>query len=193
VILDGAGAVVPAAAGTEMDLHRTILNADGTYFVQLSQPAGSGSSIYSLRVTQLPAGYEVEPNDTLVTAGALDAAGRAAGSIGITIDSDHYRFQATAGVPVTFDCLADGAPSTNGFAQHNDFGSQMSPVLVVRAADGTALTVADCDIGVLNGVLEGLATATLVFVPPTTGTYYLEVADTTGGAGSEYRYTIVRR
>jgi hypothetical protein len=189
-IQDALGAPLVAATGSELYIHRTMLRTTGTYFVRVSQPSGSGTSTYGLLATQVGSGYESEANGSIALARAVDAKGRGAGVIGTISDADYWSFQATAGVPVLIDCLADGAPSTNGFEQHNDFGSDMSPILVVRSSGGTVLTLADCDLGVLNGVIDGLPTATLVFEPPATGTYYLEVGDTTAGAGPTYQYAL---
>lgn len=192
-VQDGTGGPLLAASGTELYISRVMLRDTATYFVRVSQGSGSGTTPYALRATQVGSGYESEPNGSTLLAGSLGASGRGAGVIGATSDADYWSFEGHAGVPVVIDCLADGAPSTNGFDQHNDFGSQMSPVLVVRSAFGTALTIADCDIGVLNGVIDGLPTATLVFVPPATGTYFLEVGDTNAGAGPTFQYGLSLR
>lgn len=192
-IQDGAGGPLLTASGTELYIQRVMLGGTATYFLRVSQPSGSGTSPYALLATTVGSGYESEPNGSILQAGSLDANGRAAGVIGTTSDADFWSFEGRAGVPVLIDCLADGAPSTNGFDQHNDFGSQMSPILVVRSSFGTALAVADCDLGVLNGVIDGLPTATLVFVPPVTGTYFLEVGDTNAGAGPTFQYGLTFR
>jgi hypothetical protein len=42
-------------------------------------------------------------------------------------------------------------------------------------------------------VVDGLATVTLAFLPPATGTYYALVVDAAGSSGANFTYVLQRR
>jgi hypothetical protein len=170
--------------GFNLRTHRTILTETGTFFVRVSSGAATD---YALLVTQETAGFEVEPNDDIASAGAFDADGRAAGMIDVMDDPDLFAFTATAGTPVRFECLADDS-GPNGFFELDGFGSTMQPELNVYDSTGAMLTNAGSSFGTAVGIKDGLATVGLMFVPPANGTYYVEVLDETSsfGAGTYY-------
>lgn len=173
---------------------KTILNATGTYYVVVGGTfRGGPSTPYAFRVTQTRATYETEPNDLATEAIPLDADGHAAGVIDVDGDLDTFSFTATAGIPVVLEVLAGDGYSAGGFFSLDGFGSIMDPALVVRDADDNVVASWDSSLGTLSGVIDGLPTATLVFVPPATGTYFLEVSEADGDFGTDAYYTVQRR
>jgi len=188
-IENGAAAVLPDDAGGGLSIRRTILTSTGAYYVHVSCP---GTTAYALRVTQTPAGFESEPNDAVASAGAFDAAGRAAGVIGAPADVDLFAFMATRGVPVVLSCFADDV-GPNGFPALGGFGSDLDPILTIADAGGTILASSDATLGTAVGVVDGLATVTLAFLPPATGTYHAGVVDKNGSSGTNFHYVLQKR
>jgi hypothetical protein len=188
-IEDSAANAASAAFGSNLRTYRTILTDSGTFYVRVTTASATS---YGLRVTQTPATFEVEPNDDMVTAGTFDASGSAAGSISVLDDPDTFSFSATAGVPVHFQCLAD-ASGPNGFFELDDFGSVMSPALTVFDSTVTTLTSAFTSPATSVGIVDGLATLSLTFVPPATGTYYVQVTDENSGFGTDSYYVLLKR
>jgi hypothetical protein len=191
VIEDATPSVVPMKpAGGGLQFQRTILTSTGTFFVHVTPL--NGLTDYALRVTQIPAAFESEPNDAVAAAGSFDAGRRAAGVIGTSGDVDLFAFQATAGVPVFFQCLADEV-GPGGFDQTDDFGSDLDPVLTVLDAASSALSTADSSSGTTVGVNDGLSSVSLMFLPATTGTCFLKVEDRLGDFGPSLQYVLEQR
>jgi len=188
-IEDGAASVLPDDSGGELQTRRTILTSPGTFRVHV---ISAGTTEYALRVSATTASFESEPDDALANAGALDAGGRAAGVIDVAADLDLFSFQATRGVPVVLSCLADDV-GPNGFPSLSGFGSDLDPVLTIQDSNGTILASADATLGTAVGVVDGLATVTLAFLPPATGTYYAGVVDQAGAFGANFYYVLQRR
>jgi hypothetical protein len=188
-IEDGTGALLPSDAGGQLSIRRTILTSPGTYFVHVTATAATA---YALRVTQTPAAFESEPNDVPASAGAFDAAGRAAGVIATPGDRDLFAFQATLGLPVVLSCLADDV-GPGGFPSLDGFGSALDPILAVKDAGGTLLARSDATLATAVGVVDGLATVTLAFLPPASGTYFAELVDQGGNAGADFHYVLEMR
>lgn len=173
---------------------RTILTAGGTYFLQVGGTVrGGGSTPYAFRINQTPSTFETEPNDMASESGTFSSKGRASGMMDSGTDIDVYEFQATEGRPLVFDILASSSNSANGFFNHDGFGSTMDPLLTIRDALGNVVQTADSDTDFMNGVVDGLPTGTLFFVPPASGTYYLEVEESYGDSGADTYYTVEMR
>jgi hypothetical protein len=189
-IEDGAAGVLPVDAGGALQIHRTILVGSGTYLVHV---ASAGTTDYALRVTETPGRFENEPNDTAANAGSFDGAGLAAGVIDVAADADLFAFSATMGVPVVLSCIADNGVGAGGFAALDGFGSGLAPVLAVKDAGGTILASSNSLFGTAVGVVDGLASVSLAFLPPATGTYYAEVVDQGGNSGANFTFVLVRR
>jgi len=190
VIEDSLAATLPVDFDSGLHLARTILSATGTFFVHVT---AAGTTDYALHITQAADGFESEPNDLAANAGAFDANGRAAGVMDAAADADLFAFQATAGVPVVFSCLADESNSPDGYFEVNGFGSDLDPALSVQDALGTVLTGGSCFNGNALAMLDGEATMSLVFLPPATGTYYLSVEDYNDAFGATFFYALQKR
>jgi len=188
-IENGAAGVLPHDAGGELSIRRTILTSSGSTYVHVTSP---GVTAYALRVTQTPAAFESEPNDAPANADPFDAEGRAAGVIDAASDQDLFAFQATRAVPVVVSCLADDV-GPNGFPALDGFGSELDPLLAILDSSGTILASCDATLGTAVGVVDGLATVSLAFLPPATGTYYLSVVDQGGGFGANFTYVLQMR
>jgi hypothetical protein len=185
---DPLSALVASDYGTNLQIRRTILTSSGTFFVRVT----SGSTTdYALRVTQESAAFEVEPNDVSATAGAFDANGFAAGVIGSAGDADVFAFAATRGVPVRFACYADQI--VDGFPELDGFGSTLKPTLTVLNASGVERAHSASLIGTSIGIADGLATVSLVFLPHSTGTFYVVVEDENGNFGGDSSYVLEKR
>ncbi len=189
VVRDALGAVLPSDTGAELRTLRTILPASGDFDVRVSS---NDTGDYALRIRQLAAGSEVEPNDSVAQAQAFDLDGRRAGAIETVGDVDLFAFQATKRVPIVFVCYADDV-LPNGFFELNGFGSALAPVLRVRDAAGTELASVVSSLGTALGTNDGLPSLGLAFLPPSTGTFYLEVADESGNSGADFRYVLEQR
>lgn len=189
-VLDSGSSSITLENGGGLQITRSILSATDTFFIQVN--ASSGATDYRFVVTQLGAGFESEPNDLVADAGTFDAQGRAAGVSDPAGEADLFAFSATAGVPVVFSCQASSNGTPNGFFELDDFGSSLVPVLEVMDASSTVLASSDADDGTAVGTKRGLASATVVFVPATTGTYYLSVTDSFAAGGSAYLYTLTK-
>lgn len=189
-VLDAGATQISLANGGDLRVTRSILGATGAYFIQVNSV--TNPTDYRFVVTQIGSTFETEPNDLVADAGTFDADGHAAGVTDPAGESDLFEFTGTAGVPVVFSCFASDSSSPNGFFDLDDFGSSMTPVLEVQDATATVLATSDADFGTAVGVKRGLPSVTLVFVPETTGTFYLSVTDTTAAGGSDYFYTLTK-
>lgn len=189
LVRDALGTVLPSDTGAELRTLRTILPTSGDFSVRV---ASNVASDYALRIRQLAAENELEPNDVVAQAQAFDLAGRRAGAIETPGDVDLFAFQATRRVPVVFVCFADDV-LPDGFFELNGFGSALDPVLRVRDAAGNVLASVLSSLGTALGTNDGLPSLGLAFLPPATGTYYLEVADELGNSGADFRYVIEQR
>jgi hypothetical protein len=193
-IQDGMGASVPFELSGSFANARMILTTAGTYYLKVGDtPLGGGTSPYSFRISQTRSTFETEPNDSIAHTGTFDSSNRAAGMMDAPSDVDTYSFTATEGHPVVFDVLASSSNSTNGFFNNDGFGSTMDPLLTILDDMGTVLVSVDSDTQFLNGVVDGLPTATLYFVPPSTGTFFLQVEESYGDSGTDTYYTVEMR
>ena len=190
VIEDSLAATLPDDNSSGLNIHRTLLTATGTFFVHVTS---SGTTDYALQITQATDGFESEPNDLVVDAGTFDANGHAAGLMDAAADGDLFVFTATAGVPVVFSCLADASNSPDGYDQLNGFGSDLDPILSVENALGTVLASGSCINANALAMLDGVATMSLVFLPPTTGTFYVRVGDYNDAFGAAFTYALHKR
>jgi hypothetical protein len=186
VVRDALAAVLPSDVGGELRTLRTMLPSSGDFHLLVT---AAGATDYALRVRQRSASEESEPNDDLATAQAFDLDGRRAGAIATPGDVDVFSFEATRKVPIVFTCFADDV-APDGFSELNGFGSALDPLLRVRDANGVELASARSSAGTAVGTNDGLAALSLVFLPPATGSYVLEVADELGSSGTDFRYAL---
>jgi len=189
-VLDSGATQISLANGGDLRVTRSILDATDTYFIQVNNV--TNPTDYRFVVTQVGSTFETEPNDLVADAGTFDADGHAAGVTDPAGESDLFAFTGTAGVPVVFSCFASDSSSPNGFFDLDDFGSSLVPLLEVQDASATVLATSDANEGTAVGVKRGLASTTLVFVPATTGTYYLSVTDSSASGGSTHLYTLTK-
>jgi len=187
-VLDVGSNSISLADGGDLQVTRSILAATDTFFIKVN--ASAGATDYRFVATQIASGFESEPNDLVADAGTFDADGRAAGVSDPAGESDLFMFTGTAGVPVVFSCFASSNSTPSGFFDLNDFGSALTPVLDVLDDTSTIVATSDASVGTAVGTVRGLASTTLVFVPPTTGTYYLSVTDASATGGSSHLYTL---
>lgn len=194
-VLDSTVSTIDYALSGEFGNIRTILTDTGTYYLRIGTVVRGGPTPtpYAFRIRQTQSTFESEPNDMVSEAGTFDNKGRASGMMDTNSDVDVYEFQATEGRPVVFDILASSSNSTNGFFNNDDFGSSMDPILTIRDALGNVVQTADSDVDFMNGVVDGLPTGTLFFVPTASGTYYLEVEESYGESGTDTYYTVEMR
>lgn len=186
-IQDPLSAIVPDQDGSALQVSRTIVTATGTFFIKVSTVAATD---YAFIVTRQSAGFESEPNDLIADTGTFDTNGQAAGLTDPAGESDLFEFTGTAGVPVVFHCLADESSSPNGFFEFDDFGSDMEPVMEVLDGTSTVLATSDATVGTAVGIRRGLASTSLVFVPPADGTYYLQVTEANAAGGATFYYVL---
>lgn len=193
-IFDSNDVAISQELSSTFGATKTILATTGTYYVVVGGTFRVGlTTPYAFRVRQTRATYESEPNDQMTDAIPLDTDGHAAGVIDTDGDLDVFSFTATEGIPVVLDVLAGDGYSAGGFFTLDGFGSIMDPALVVRDENDNVITSWDSAQGILSGVIDGLPTASLVFVPPATGTYFLEVSEADGDFGVDAYYTVQKR
>jgi len=189
-IEDGLAMIVPAeGSGGGLQFERTILTATGTYFVHVT--AGTATD-YALRIMQEPADFETEPNDTVANAGTFDADGLAAGVMDQLADNDIFAFQGRTNVPVIFSVLADNV-GPNGYFEVDDFGSSLAPVINVLDAASNILATSDSTFANAVGIRDGIASVSLAFLPPSNGTFFVEVVDEAGSFGADFTYVLQMR
>ncbi len=189
LVRDDLGTVLPSDTGGELRTLRTVLPTSGDFYVRV---ASNITTDYALRVHQVGAGHESEPNDSPASAEVLDGNGRRSGAIETLGDVDVFAFEATRHVPIVFVCFADDVPP-NGFFELNGFGSSLGPVLRVLDSAGTELNRVASSPGTALGTNDGMPSLSLAFMPPSTGTYYLEVSDEFGNFGSDFGYVLEQR
>ncbi len=192
---DGTTPVASSNGGT-FAATRALLTSTGTYYVRVTPDASPTSTTWAFRLLRYShAGFEAESNDTPATADAFDSNGRAAGVIATAGDVDVFSFSATADHLVSFSVYAQAGEQSDGLDDLGVNGSTLDPMVVVRDADGNV--VAKSDGSVVNvdteSITDPLATIAVAFVPTTTGTYTVEVTDTTGTGSSTHTYVLARR
>jgi hypothetical protein len=188
-VLDSGTSSIALNNNGGLKVTRAILDSTDTYFIQVN--AETSATDYRFIVTQIGSGFESEPNDLVADAGTFDADGHAAGVIDVNGDADLFEFSGTAGVPIVFSCLASTNSSPNGFSDLDDFGSTLVPLLKVLDATTAVLATSDANVGAAVGTIRGLDSTTLVFVPPTTGTFYLSVEDWDASSSDTHLYTVI--
>src|SRR5262249_21626206 len=144
------------------------------------------------------ASYEVEPNDTIATAGVFPPGGFAAGAIPTAGDHDLHRFTTTTNELVTFDVFADATPAgDNGFSTYAGLGSDLDAVRTTRASPAgfAGPSTSDPAPGTFpEGTADGLPPAAVSFVaPPTSHVFYLDVTAADGSGGANHFYAVRRR
>lgn len=176
---------------------RTILQTSGTHYVEIIPDPSPVVTPYAFVIERFKsAAYEVEANNVIATANALDGNGRAAGVIGMAGDADVFSFTATAGVPVLVVIYADNSPgNSNASLAYFGHGSDLDPALTVLDGAGGILAVANTTLPNVRSesVLDGLPTAQVAFVPASSGTHYVRVEDTFGAGGATFTYVVERR
>ncbi|MEQ1893501.1 MAG: hypothetical protein ABL998_13220, partial [Planctomycetota bacterium] len=156
-------------------VHSFVATQSGPVFLSVAADLVSSAYVLALeRVTT--AAFESENNNSIGNADAFDADGHAAGVIAINNDEDFFSFRAAAGVPVTVRVFAKAAVHSDGFLELSGHGSELQPFVRIRNSAGGA--VANTHYGRFigaEGVLDGLPTCSVAFVPSESGTYFVQV------------------
>jgi len=187
---DGVTVVPSAPEGSDLRFRRTILTASGTYFIRLTTASGTALP-YTLRlIRQQSSGLETEPNNTIAAANPIPAGNRVTGVIATAGDLDTYSFSAAAGELVVFSVEANSALASN----LDNWGSTL--ITGLQILDGTAAVLGTSNTtSAINtlGTITGLRRVEIAFVAPGTGTFYVQVSDTTGAGNATKFYTLVKR
>jgi len=196
---DGTTAV-PFDIGTEFQVASTILQQNGPFFVRVQPaPAAASGTLYRLELERFHAAVqESEPNDLTSTADAFPSGKFAAGVVSIPGDVDLFRFTASRDQLVTFVVYAGEATTgSDGFPEYSGWGSDLQPLLTIRDTVGAAVatsTSAPTNLVFTESVADGLPTAAVTFVvPPTSTSFFLEVAAADGTGSSAHYYVVERR
>ncbi|KAF0244777.1 MAG: hypothetical protein FD180_2236 [Planctomycetota bacterium] len=194
---DGITVLPGEAPAGAFNTFRSILTASGTHYLRFT---GKGNgSFYAFRLVLFKdAAWETEPNDDPASPGALDAAGRAAGSVASAGDADAFGFTATATQLITLSVYAGRAavpPGSDGDDQRSGWGSTLSPRVTVRDAGGNVLAVSENGLANVSAesVTNPLPTLEVSFIAPVSGAYTVTVEDATGAGSATKTYVIQRR
>ncbi len=209
-LLDGAGDPLPAADGGTLRTIRTIVQETGTFLIRVDPAADLTAYCLDLQLVAA-APYEVEPNDNggnldVDRANGLDDRGRAAGVIDLASDVDFFSFQAQENELVTFAIFAaraDLAFHSDGHSSLSGHGSALQPVIAILDDTGAILAGTLFDPSPLSAdsvsgesITNGLATQSVSFVAPASGTFFVAVgqdASDPGAPSPEHYYAIERR
>jgi hypothetical protein len=176
--------------GAQLGLVTFLIRASGTHFVEATSPGGATSYLIELELVSSSA-FESEGNDSVDDADPFDAAGRAAGVIAGAGDLDLFALQALEGRPLVLEIYAARSNGSDGFAEHSGHGSELDPRLRVLDAAGAELARMDFYAAVGGeGVLAGLPTEALAFLPPANATYFVEVSSAAGAGGPDHHFLI---
>ncbi len=193
---DATDATIGYAFSSDATTLQAILPATGTFNFIVT--TGSVTPVdYALCLNRVrQATWEVEPNDDIVTAIALDANGRGAGLMDTGTDVDAFSFTAQMDHLVTISCYASAsAMNAGGFYNETGNGSSVTPLLEIK--DGTDTVIASSTAAWANcsaeGIVDGKVTMAVSFVAPADGTYYVEISDTLGLFDPTSYYVIERR
>ena len=196
---DGVTPLTYAYQDFQTPVLRTILQSNGTFFIQILPDVGAPvASDYAFALElQTPAGYEVEANDSAATANTLDANGRAAGAIGAPGDVDVFSFTADEGEVVVFAIYAGNESVATGYENFDDYGSDLDPQLTLRDDQALVLNMTELPAnpfleGGPKSVTNGIATIEAAFVAPEQGTYTIEVRDVAGSGSALHTYVLER-
>jgi hypothetical protein len=196
---DGA-TTVPFHIGPEFQVMTTILQQNGPFFAQvLPGPASVAGTEYRLELNRFHSStYETEPNDNVSAADPFPGGKFASGTISIAGDRDLWRFSTSNDELVTFVVYAGNASTGSpGSPEYSGHGSSLDPLLTIR--DGVGAAVATSTSHPLGGIFtestgDGLPTAAVTFVAPSTShTFYLEVTDADGSGANDHTYVVERR
>ncbi len=200
---DSDGVTALAASGPlpppgTIELYRTILPHDGTYFVRVFPAVAAPAPARYVLCLKLfeESDAETELNDDAQTADAFGNLGRVEGSIEIFQDADLFAFSAVEGEFVNVALYGPPGSLSNGFFEISPFGSFLAPVLIIEDESGTLLarTFQETELGCVSGesITNGIATLEAAFVAPATGTYFAVVLSQFALDGGE-RYFLERR
>ena len=188
---DGISALTAGGPQPNHYCWRTFLTASGVYYIRVTTPSGTAIP-YTLHVARSHnAGFETEPNDTLVSAPPLPLDRRFAGEINPAGDADLYSFSASQGELVVFDLYS----AFNSQGDQLAWGSALFPRIQVLDGGGSVLSSVDGFISSARAVGTSAATesATLAFLAPVAGAYYVRVDDRNGGGSLNHGYFVHRR
>lgn len=172
--------------------YTTILQETGTFYVHVSP--GAALTDYRLELSRFKSStYESEPNNAIAEAGVLSTS--SSGVIDTAGDVDVFRFTATQDRFLTIAVYASNGPTdSDGFFEYSGHGSDLDPVLTITDAAGNPLASSTCTPvnSYTESVTDGLPTAAVSFVAPTSGTFYVNVesASGTGDAANYYVITL---
>jgi hypothetical protein len=173
---------------------RAILQASGTHCVRISPDVSPTATTYMFRIRLVRAGTaEVEANGTFGTANATPGGGIVSGVINPAADLDFYSFSATAGEVVIFR-LVGGTPGATIAVNYSTHGSAVQGLLTVFDTDGTTvITTASRNVTRrAQGLIFIDQSVEVAFVAPSTGTFFISVADATGAGGVTRFYVLDR-
>jgi hypothetical protein len=179
--------------GSQFQSYNFFLPATGTYYVRAD--ASLADVPYGFVAERfLSSAFESEANDSIATADSLDNSGRASGVIGTAGDHDFFAFSASGGRRVTVRVHADEGPQSNGFFEYQDIDSALDVALAIVDSGGLPLALSDYSLSIsTESVVDGLPSGAVTFVPPASGTFYVDVFSSAGTSGSDYHYVIVKR
>jgi len=177
----------------EFQVLTTILQETGTFYIHATP--GVNPTDYRLELSRFKsAGYESEPNDAIGEADTLSTS--AAGVIDTAGDVDVFRFTASANRFVTIAIYAsDSETDSDGFFEYSGHGSDLDPLLTITDEAGTTLATSTCMpvTSYTESVTDGLPTAAVSFVAPTSGRYFVNVESASGTGDSDSYYVITKR
>ena len=181
---------MPQAYGQGFGVLRVQFQETATHYLRIIQ---SLDFAYALRVERVfQSAFESEANDTSGTADSFDGAKRASGRIDVMGDVDFYSFDAEGGTGVVVSVICSKG---SGFGQLDEFGSNADVTVTIRDAMGNAIASSGTDNPSASdpdafGIADGLPSLAVCFVPPTTGTYFVEIAEEDGNTGVDHLYFV---
>ena len=137
--------------------------------------------------------YEIEPNETPLTANSIDLLGLGAGVIDIAGDVDFFSFSAVEDEFLIISVFAAPSPGSDGFASLSGYGSLMLPR--VRILDPVGALIAEATsqpiAGVFaEGITDGLPTLATSITTTLTGEYFIEITDALGDFSIDHYYMV---
>jgi subtilisin family serine protease len=164
-LLDGGGTVLAQGTAGSTNLDRVIGNfvapASATYYARLGP---NNPFDYNLIVTR-NAAFDTRPNGTLASAQVIAPSSRVLGAVDVT-SGRFYRLQLQAGQALTLNTTTPGDAT-------GQFVNVVNPAVDLYSPVG--LLVASND----NGAPDG-RNATLVYVPPSPGSYLVQIRAVAG-------------
>lgn len=98
------------------------------------------------------------------------------------------------GYPTTLQVYAKASVHSDGFLELSGHGSELQPFVRIRNASGNQLASAHYGrfIG-SEGVVSGLPTCAVTFLPPASGTYYVQIESIVNIGRANSHYLVEKR